>query len=124
MTFFSDFAPRGSGVVRPVGDAGWILRGRFGDDSRTIRGGFEGVWAAEAPSDHAGDPGEGVEPREGRAQPVGTVVGSFGEPGRILRGRFENGSRTIRGGFEGVWAAEAPSDHAVDPGEGADPREG
>jgi hypothetical protein len=36
------------------------LAGSFRDGSRTIRGRFEGVWAAKAPSDHAGDPGEGA----------------------------------------------------------------
>jgi hypothetical protein len=41
-------------------DPSGTVRGRFEDDSRTVRGRFEGVWAAKAPSDHAGDPGEGA----------------------------------------------------------------
>jgi hypothetical protein len=110
------------GRARPEGtvagsfrEAGRNLPGRFGDGSRTIRGGFEGVWAAEAASDPAGDPGDGAEPGEGRARPVGTVAGSFGEAGRNLQGRFGDDSRTVRGGFEGVLAAEAASGRAGRP---------
>ena len=73
------------------------LAGTFGDGSRTVRGRFEGVWAAEAPSDQADGPGDGAEPCGGRARPEGTLAGSFGEPGRNLRGRFEDDSRTVRG---------------------------
>jgi hypothetical protein len=93
------------------------LAGTFGDGSRTIRGGFEGRLAAEAPSGQAGGPRDGMEPREGRERPVGKLAGSF-------RRRFENDSRTIRGGFEGRLVAEAPSGQAGGPRDGAEPGEG
>ena len=73
------------------------LAGTFGDGSRTVRGRFEGVGAAEAPSDQADEPGDGAEPCAGRARPEGTLAGSLREAGRILRGRFEDDSRTVRG---------------------------
>ena len=41
------------------------------------------------------------------------LAGSFREAGRNLPGRFGDGSRTIRGGFEGVLAAEARSDRRM-----------
>jgi hypothetical protein len=116
----------GRGASATGGDAGRNPQGRFGDDSRTVRGGFEGVLAAEAAADPAGDPGDpgdGAEPGEGRARPVGTVAGSFGEAGRNLQGRFGDDSRTVRGGFEGVLAAEAASDPAGGPGDPGAPGE-
>jgi hypothetical protein len=115
-----DGAEPGAGRARPVGtlagsfrEAGRNLQGRFENDSRTVRGGFEGRLAAEAPSAQVGDPGDGVEPCAGRARPVGTVAGSSGD-----------GSRTIRGRFEGRPAAEAPSAQVGDPGDGAEPCDG
>jgi hypothetical protein len=95
-----DGAEPGAGRARPVGtlagsfrEAGRNLQGRFENDSRTVRGGFEGRLAAEAPSAQVGDPGDGVEPCAGRARPVGTVAGSSGDGSRTIRGRFEDGSR-------------------------------
>ena len=49
----------------PWRDPSGKLAGTFGDGSRTIRGRFEGVLAAEAPSDQAGEPGDGAEPGGG-----------------------------------------------------------
>ena len=45
---------------------------RWPEPSGTVRGRAEGVAATEARSDQTGDPGEGAEPGEGRACPVGT----------------------------------------------------
>ena len=73
------------------------LAGTFGDGSRTIRGRFEGVGAAAAPSAQAGGPGDGAEPCARRARPEGTLAGSFGEAGRILPGSWPKASGTIRG---------------------------
>jgi hypothetical protein len=50
------------------------LAGSYRDGSGTIRGRFEGVLAAEAPKDRAGDPGDGAEP------PWASAPG--GSPGR------------------------------------------
>ena len=73
------------------------LAGTFGDGSRTVRGRFEGVGAAEAPSAQADEPRDGAEPCGRRARPEGTLAGSFGEAGRILAGRWPDASGTIRG---------------------------
>ena len=96
-------------------DPGGNLAGSGRDGSRTIRGRFEGVGAAETRSDQAGDLGEGAEPGEGRARAEGrgpdpggkvagtwreggrNLAGSWPEPGGTVRGRFENDSRTVRG---------------------------
>ena len=108
--FFSDFAPRGSGVVRPVGDAGrirrgsWpepsgklagtfreagqILPGRFGDGSGRVRGGSGGGSAVRPRR----------RPRRGRGAARGASA-TRGGPGRIRRGRFGDDSRTVRGRF-------------------------
>jgi hypothetical protein len=110
-------------LARSFRDPSGTLAGTFRDGSGTIRGGFEGVLAAEAASDQTGGPGDGAEPCEGRARPEGTVAGSFREAGRNLPGRFGDGSRTVRGGFEGVLAAEAASDLAGDPGDAGEPGE-
>ena len=88
--------PRGT-LAGSFGDGSGTIRGRFEDDSRTGRGGFEGGVAAEAPSDQAGEPGEGAEPWVGRARAVGRLAGSFGDGSGTLAGSFGNGSRTVRG---------------------------
>jgi hypothetical protein len=46
------------------------------------------------------------------------------DPCGKLAGSFGDGSRTIRGGFEGRLVAEARLDQAGDPGGGAEPGEG
>jgi hypothetical protein len=105
-----DGAEPGAGRARPVGtlagsfrEAGRNLQGRFEDDSRWVRG-APGGGSAVRP---------GRRPRRWRrAVRRGSATG--GDGGRILSG-------TVRGGFEGVGAAEAPSDQAGGPGHGAEP---
>jgi hypothetical protein len=106
----------GGGAAGPGSfrEAGRNLAGRFGDDSRTIRGRFEGVLAAEARSGCAGEPGEGGEPAHRRlktAAPLrefvdfaagagggdGSLVlaGSFRDPSGKLAGTLRDGSGTF-----------------------------
>ena len=73
------FREAGGKLAGSFREAGRKLAGRFGDGSRTVRGRFEGVVAAKAPKDHAGDPGEGAESCAGRARPEGTLADG---PGR------------------------------------------
>ena len=118
------------------------LAGSFREAGRILAGRFEGVGAAEAPSDQAGAPGRwrragrwasapggchGAGPGRGvplAHNPRRILAGSFRDPSGKLAGSFRDGSRTIRGRFEGVLAAKAPLDHAGDPGEGAEPGAG
>jgi hypothetical protein len=141
-TFAPGLGRRAAGQRRRVmeGRAAWAwcerwgkVAGSFGDAGRILAGRFGDVGAAAAPSAQAGAPGEGVEPGGGRARPEGTPptaqtaasrwrlthAGSLQDPSGILPGSWPDPSGTIRGRFEGVWAAKAPSDHAGDPGEGA-----
>jgi hypothetical protein len=92
-------------VAGSFGEAGRNLQGRFGDDSRTVRGGFEGVLAAEAASGRAGRPrrwrraGRGASAAGGDGGRI--LRGSWPEPSGTVRGRFEDGSRWVRGRFGG-----------------------
>jgi len=99
---------RVGGLARSLREAGQILRGRFGDGSRTIRG-RRGGGRAGGPrrptgrgrralrwaSATGGDGGRIL--RGSWPEPSGTVRGRFGDGSRTIRGRFEDDSRTIRG---------------------------
>ena len=83
-------------------EAGRILAGRFEDGSRTIRGrrgGGRAVRPGRRPRRWRGA-------RRGASASGGGGAGSWRDPGRNLAGRFGDDSRTIRGRFEGVGAAE------------------
>ena len=95
-------------------EAGRNLRGRFEDDSRWVRGAPGG--------------GCGVRPRQRPRRWRGGGRGASavgGEPRRILAGSWPepsgDGSGTIRGGFEGLRAADAASDRLSGPGDAAAP---
>ena len=97
-----------------------------GDGSRTIRGGFEGRRAADAPSGQASGPGDAAAPFrecvdfEASAAgagatggvPGGILTGSWAEPSRTVRGRFEVGSR---GSGRRMRRQDRPADPAMPP---------
>jgi len=96
------------------------LAGSFGDGSRTIRGGFEGRLAAEAPSGQAGGPARARSLARGESARWGSWPDPSVDGSRTIRGRFEDDSRWVRGA-PGGGSAVRPGRR---PREGAEPGEG
>jgi hypothetical protein len=92
------------------GNPGRILRGSWPDPSGTVRARFEDD--SRASGRRKGRQPRPAPPALARSRAWGDSDrrGSWPDPSGTVRGRFEDDSRTIRGRFEGLTAAEAPSD--------------